>query len=120
MQKLVELIPAATTRPGARGDSPRRSRKTLRKTVVPAHDIAGFIGNGHFMRDGLHGIAEVERLRPRCRSSRRSTRSTGSRQDWLVRPMGIFQLIDYVGVDVFQCILPVMGRTSRPSCSTAR
>jgi 3-hydroxyacyl-CoA dehydrogenase len=31
-------------------------------------------------------------------------------QDWLVRPMGIFQLIDYVGVDVFQCILGVMDR----------
>ena len=31
-------------------------------------------------------------------------------QDWLVRPMGIFQLIDYVGIDVFQCILGVMNR----------
>jgi hypothetical protein len=30
-------------------------------------------------------------------------------QDFMVRPMGIFQLIDYVGIDVFQCILRVMN-----------
>ena len=30
-------------------------------------------------------------------------------QDYLVRPMGIFQLIDYVGLDVCQCILGVMN-----------
>ena len=29
-------------------------------------------------------------------------------QDWLVRPMGIFQLIDYVGVDVCRFIMKVM------------
>jgi 3-hydroxyacyl-CoA dehydrogenase len=34
-------------------------------------------------------------------------------QDFLVRPMGIFQLIDYVGIDVFQCIIKVM-RTHLP------
>ena len=30
-------------------------------------------------------------------------------QDYLVRPMGIFQLIDYVGVDVVQFIMKVMN-----------
>jgi 3-hydroxyacyl-CoA dehydrogenase len=30
-------------------------------------------------------------------------------QEWLIRPMGIFQLIDYVGVDVTQMILNVMN-----------
>ena len=29
-------------------------------------------------------------------------------QDFMIRPMGIFQLIDYVGLDVFQLILKVM------------
>ena len=42
-------------------------------------------------------------------------------QDFLVRPMGIFQLIDYVGLDVCQCILAVMDpRTDRARTSTAR
>ncbi len=27
--------------------------KNLGKVVVPANDFAGFIGNGHFMRDAL-------------------------------------------------------------------
>jgi hypothetical protein len=31
-------------------------------------------------------------------------------REWLLRPMGIFQLIDYVGVDVFQLILRVMEK----------
>ena len=31
-------------------------------------------------------------------------------QDFLIRPMGIFQLIDYVGIDVFQSILRVMNK----------
>ena len=44
--------------------SPREFAKRLRKTVVPSHDVAGFIGNGHFMRDALYGLAEVERLAP--------------------------------------------------------
>ncbi len=30
-------------------------------------------------------------------------------QDYLVRPMGIFQLVDYVGIDVVQFILNVMN-----------
>ena len=30
-------------------------------------------------------------------------------QDFLIRPMGIFQLLDYVGWDVFRMILTVMG-----------
>ena len=30
-------------------------------------------------------------------------------QDFLIRPMGIFQLVDYVGLDVCQCILEVMN-----------
>ena len=34
-------------------------------------------------------------------------------QDWLFRPMGIFQLIDYVGVDVFQFIVRVMDQLPR-------
>jgi len=36
--------------------------KNLKKVLVPSNDFAGFIGNGHFMRDALHGIHEVERL----------------------------------------------------------
>ena len=36
--------------------------RVLRKKIIPANDVAGFIGNGHFMRDGLHAIAEADRF----------------------------------------------------------
>jgi hypothetical protein len=72
--------------------------------------VAGFIGNGHFIRDGLHGIATMEKLANEHGSGGAVYMVNRVSQDWLIRPMGIFQLIDYVGVDVFQCILGVMDR----------
>jgi 3-hydroxyacyl-CoA dehydrogenase len=114
VQKLVELIPAQTTRPELTEMAHEIARR-LGKTAVPSRDIAGFIGNGHFVRDALHAIGEVE-----------EGRFSGSltlpaefevlyalnkvSQEGLLRPMGIFQLIDYVGLDVFSSIMQVMAR----------
>jgi 3-hydroxyacyl-CoA dehydrogenase len=58
----------------------------------------------------LHGIAEMERLAKEHGFPEAVYMINRVSQDWLIRPMGIFQLIDYVGVDVFQCILSVMNR----------
>ena len=52
VQKLVEVIRADSTLPEV-GEFAQQFAKRLRKTVVPSHDVAGFIGNGHFMRDAL-------------------------------------------------------------------
>jgi 3-hydroxyacyl-CoA dehydrogenase len=109
IQKLVELITPAGCSPGFKALADSLAR-LLGKTVVPARDIAGFIGNGHFMRDGLHGIAEAERLGSELEWVRAVWAVDKVSRDWLLRPMGIFQLIDYVGVDVFQLILAVMKR----------
>lgn len=80
--------------------------RVLGKTVVEARDVAGFIGNGHFMRDGLHGLRMAEGLGlPLPEALWKVDRAT---QAFLLRPMGILQLIDYVGIDVFQLILRVM------------
>jgi 3-hydroxyacyl-CoA dehydrogenase len=109
IQKLLELITSRSTRPDL-VEASQQIAADLRKIVIPANDIAGFIGNGHFMRDGLHGIAEMERLAKEHGFAGAVYMMNRVSQDWLVRPMGIFQLIDYVGVDVFQCILAVMNR----------
>jgi 3-hydroxyacyl-CoA dehydrogenase len=109
VQKLVELISPASCSPGFRALAESLAR-LLGKTIVPARDIAGFIGNGHFMRDGLHGIAEAERIAGDLDWVRAVWAVDKVSRDWLLRPMGIFQLIDYVGVDVFQLILAVMKR----------
>ena len=108
VQKLVELIRADATLPEL-ADFSAQFAKKLRKTVVPSRDVAGFIGNGHFMRDALHGIAEVERLSRDFGFVEAVYIINKISQDYLIRPMGIFQLVDYVGLDVCQFILRVMN-----------
>ncbi len=83
--------------------------KSLKKVVVPSNDFAGFIGNGHFMRDALHCIAEAENLMKEFSFAESIYIINKISQDYLVRPMGIFQLIDYVGIDVVRFILAVMN-----------
>jgi 3-hydroxyacyl-CoA dehydrogenase len=61
------------------------------------------------MRDALHAIAEADRLRKGGAWAPALYKLNRVSQEWLIRPMGIFQLIDYVGVDVTQMILKVMN-----------
>ena len=111
VQKLVEVIRAKSTLPEL-ADFAAQYAKKLCKTVVPSNDIAGFIGNGHFMRDALHGIAEVERLAGEFGFVDAVSMVNKVSQDFLIRPMGIFQLVDYVGLDICQGILKVMSDRS--------
>ena len=108
VQKLVEVIKAKQTLPEVEVFALAYA-KNLRKVVVPSHDVAGFIGNGHFMRDILHANAEVDRLSKDFTFTQAVYALNKVSQDLLVRPMGIFQLIDYVGVDVCCFILSVMN-----------
>lgn len=107
VQKLVETIRGATTRDDV-AQTAAELGKRLRKSLIPSADVAGFIGNGHFIRDGHHAIAEVEKLAEKHGWPSAVWMMNRVSQDWLLRPMGIFQLIDYVGVDVFQFIEGVM------------
>jgi len=61
VQKLVELICTDKSDPEM-VEFAKMYAKNLGKVVVPANDFAGFIGNGHFMRDALHGIHTMEKL----------------------------------------------------------
>jgi 3-hydroxyacyl-CoA dehydrogenase len=108
VQKLVEIINAAKTLPEVEAFA-RQYAKNLRKVVVPSHDKAGFIGNGHFMRDILHANNEVDKLSKEFSFTEAVYALNKISQDYLVRPMGIFQLIDYVGVDVCSFIMSVMN-----------
>ncbi|MEI7662350.1 MAG: 3-hydroxyacyl-CoA dehydrogenase NAD-binding domain-containing protein, partial [Bacteroidota bacterium] len=107
VQKLVEIIKAENTLPGVE-EFALAYAKSLRKVVVPSHDVAGFIGNGHFMRDILHAASEVEKLGSGFSFVEAVYAMNRISQDLLVRPMGIFQLVDYVGVDVCSFIMSVM------------
>ena len=61
------------------------------------------------MRDALYGISEAERLAADMPLHEAIYLVNKVTQDYLVRPMGIFQLIDYVGVDVVSYIMQVMN-----------
>ncbi len=107
VQKLAELIPAKSTRQDVI-DISHEIGARLRKKIIPSNDVAGFIGNGHFMRDILHAVAEIVRLSDTFSQVEAIYALNKISQDFLIRPMGIFQLIDYVGVEVCQLIMKVM------------
>lgn len=108
IQKLVELIVTEKTDKNL-VDFAKNYAKNIGKTIVPARDIAGFIGNGHFMRDALHAFSEIEQLKTKLGLPAAIYSLNRVSQDFLIRPMGIFQLIDYVGLDVCQYIMSVMN-----------
>jgi len=107
IQKLVELI-TIKENPEEMVAFAKQYAANLRKTIVPSNDIAGFIGNGHFMRDALFGIQQAEKLSESMPLHQAIYCIDKVTRDFLGRPMGIFQLIDYVGLDVVQFILRVM------------
>ncbi len=107
VQKLVEVIKSEKTLPEL-PEFVSQLIKNLRKIEVPSNDFAGFIGNGHFMRDALHGMSEAVKLSGQMSFVEAVYAINKITQDYLIRPMGIFQLIDYVGIDVCQYIMKVM------------
>ncbi len=107
VQRLVEVISPKAMVDELKQVSSQLGER-LRKKLVPSNDISGFIGNGHFMRDGLYALSELERLQHTYRQVGALHIMNTVSQNFLLRPMGIFQLIDYVGIDIFQCILKVM------------
>lgn len=108
LQKLVEIIPAASGDPELLAFA-RTLGETLKKTCVYSKDVAGFIGNGHFMRELVYASKRVEALATEGRSFSEAVYLINwVSQYLLVRPMGIFQLVDFVGLDVCQHILSIM------------
>lgn len=109
VQRLAELIPAKATKKELI-DLSYEIAKRLKKTIFLSADVAGFIGNGHFLRDALHAITEVERLQKDFKPFEAIYIVNKVSQDLLLRPMGIFQLMDYVGVDVMYFISKIMDK----------
>ncbi len=109
VQRLAELIPAKATKQELI-DLSYEIAKRLKKTIFLSADVAGFIGNGHFLRDALHAITEVERLQKDFKPFEAIYIINKVSQDLLLRPMGIFQLMDYVGVDVMYFISKIMDK----------
>lgn len=107
VQKLVEVIKCEKAIPEL-SEFATAFIKSMRKIEVPSYDKAGFIGNGHFMRDSLYSISTMETLKKDMSFAEAVYCINKVSQDFMIRPMGIFQLIDYVGIDVCQFIMKVM------------
>lgn len=108
VQKLVEIIRGKSTR-GDVAAFASQYAAAMGKIVVPSADIAGFIGNGYLMRDALYGIHMAGQLGQDIPFPQAVYIIDKITRDYLIRPMGIFQLIDYVGIDVVQYIMQVMN-----------
>lgn len=110
VQKLVEIIIPDKIDP-ILPEIAEQLAKRLEKVVVYAHDTAGFIGNGHFIREMLFACKQARELSQELKIS--ITKAiyliNEITQEYLIRPMGIFQLVDYVGIDVCKQIAQVMN-----------
>lgn len=109
VQKLLEVIIPKGTRPELQALAGTLARR-LNKVVVPANDIAGFIGNGHFIREILFACQKVNELMEDMSACEAIYAVNKVYQAVLMRPMGIFQLVDYVGIDVCDSIADIMTK----------
>ncbi|NGX57378.1 MAG: putative 3-hydroxybutyryl-CoA dehydrogenase [Chlamydiae bacterium] len=108
VQKLLEMIYPANVDPELK-DLSLKIGKRLKKKVVASKDVAGFIGNGHFIREIAFACDLYDRLRKKHSHVDSVLMVDAITRDFLIRPMGIFQLLDYVGLDVWKKIATVMG-----------
>jgi 3-hydroxyacyl-CoA dehydrogenase len=107
IQRLLEIIPEENT-DGQLVKCAEELAQRLKKRVIYSKDVAGFIGNGHFMREILFAEAMVQDLK-KCHSEEEAVFIVEKvTHDYLLRPMGIFQLLDYVGLDICQHVLEIM------------
>jgi len=107
VQKLLEIIPSKTTISKLKEDAMVLAKRMAKVTVI-SKDVSGFIGNGYFMREidyACRKVKELEKERTRKEAVWMVNQVT---QDFLVRPMGIFQLLDYVGLDVCRKVMEIM------------
>lgn len=107
VQKLIEIIPARTTKQELIALAVELAER-LRKTVVFSSDVAGFIGNNFLFEEvsfASEKVAELSKKRPDFEAIYIINQAT---QEYLLRPMGIFQLIDYIGIDVCHNIAAII------------
>lgn len=82
----------------------------LGKHIVYAPDFTGFIGNGQFIREISYAIGLVERLVLVNGLPNAIYMVNQVTKRLLLRPMGIFEVVDYVGINVCQFIMDIMER----------
>jgi 3-hydroxyacyl-CoA dehydrogenase len=107
IQRLLEIIvPKETTK--KLKTTLYALAKTFDKTVVFSEDYPGFIGNGYMIPECLFTLNKAEELADQSSLTEAIFFLNGITEKRLIRPMGIFQLMDYVGLDVVDNVLGIM------------
>ncbi len=107
VQKLLEVvIPKGTLEPLVH--LAEEIGRRLNKHAVPSADISGFIGNGHMIREMGMILREAEALSNEYPLEEAVYLFNRVYQVYLLRPMGLFQLMDFVGLDICSQIATVM------------
>lgn len=109
VQKLLEIIPLEEGDPELKKVAVELARQ-LNKQIVFSKDVAGFIGNGYFLREIAFACAMTEKLSAEQGLVQSIYLVNKVTQEFLLRPMGIFQLMDYVGLDVIARIGEILNR----------
>lgn len=109
VQKLIEVVELDQAIPEL-AKIVNGLAKHMNKLIVPANDIAGFIGNGFFMREIIYAVNLHNSLLKELSPAEALLTVDKLSHELLIRPMGIFQLMGYVGVDVCSLIMKVMNR----------
>lgn len=107
VQKLIEFVSLDDTDPSLKALALELTVR-LNKKAVQVNDRAGFIGNGFLMREIAFADELVSELRKNLTQPEAIYFVNKVTQDYLLRPMGIFQLMDYIGLDVCQKIANII------------
>jgi 3-hydroxybutyryl-CoA dehydrogenase len=107
---VVELAAAAGT-----SEETRRAAATilawLGKRVVPSPDRAGFIGSAFMAREALYALKRVAALEREWGFPAATYMMDKVSREWLIRPIGIFELIDSTGLPLLDVIMQNMRRS---------
>jgi hypothetical protein len=85
IQKLMEIIPPKTVNPEL-AEFANQLAKNLKKVIVLSNDVAGFIGNGFFMRDILYAVQETRKLAEKMPLTEAIYALDKVSRDYLIRP----------------------------------
>lgn len=107
VQKLLEIIKTDNCLKEVELIAQELAEK-LNKTVVNAPDFTGFIGNGVFIREVSYAIGLVESLALEKGLINAVFLVNEITKKLLLRPMGIFEVVDYVGINVCKSIMDIM------------
>ena len=86
--------------------------KRLKKTVILSGDKAGFVNNGFFIPEIFYSCEKVQELSLMMPLHEAIYSFNYMTQHYLLRPLGIFQYVDSVGIDAYRNIAYVMNAYS--------